>query len=96
VTKLHSETGRRAVLQLLLVELGVAAKGVEDEGEHEQPEQCQRQRVLIQGQDQPTALDRAGSLRVVLLLARILVDVVPSGFLDSGDPFWIRNAVSRT
>jgi hypothetical protein len=62
----------------------------------EQSEQGQRQRVLIQRQDQPAALDRARRLRVVALLAGVAVDLVAVGCLDSGDPFWIRNAVSRT
>ena len=39
--------GCGAVLQLLLVELGVAAEGVEDKGEQKQPEQGQRQRMLV-------------------------------------------------
>jgi hypothetical protein len=47
----------------------------------EQSEQGQRQRVLIQRQDQPAALDRARRLRVVALLAGVAVDLVAVGVL---------------
>jgi hypothetical protein len=84
------------VLQLLLVVFGVATKGVEQERQHEQPQQGQRQRVLVQRQGQPALLDRAGRLGVVALLAGVLVDLVAVGLLGLRDPFWISQAVNRT
>jgi len=84
------------VLQLLLVELGVAAQGMQDEGEQEQGEQGDRERVLVQRQDQPATLDRAGRVLGVPLLAGVGVDRFAFGLLGLRRPLLDQQAVSTT
>jgi hypothetical protein len=84
------------VLQLLLVELGVAAESVENKGNQEQSEQGDRERVLVQHQDQPTPLDRPRGVLGVSLVAGVGVDLVAVGLLGLRRSLLDQQRVSTT